>query len=114
MTTMTMTTTTTIIKKNYGKNNHNQVSEDNTDGNASYNDYDVYDGDSEDNYQDDHDPPGGLDHNPEDEEHEDDNVDELGGNGQDVNNIKQVEEDTGPGRRRSRRTMHYASSPTKR
>ena len=91
--------------QNHGGNNQNQVSEDNADGNASYDDYNVYDGDSEDNHQDNCDSSGGWDHDPEDEEHEDGNVDEPGDNGQDTNDIKQVEEDTGAGRRRNRRSM---------
>ena len=61
----------------------------------------------EDNHHDDHNFLGGWDQNPEDEEHEGDNVNESGGDGQDTNDIKQVEEDTGAGRRRrrSRRSM---------
>ena len=94
--------------QNYGGNNQNQVLEDNTDGNVSYDDYDVYDGVWEDNHQDDHDSLGGWDHNPVDKEYADDNVDESRGDDQDTNDIKQVEEDTGVGRRRNRRSMLQA------
>ena len=41
-------------------------------------------------------------------EHGDDNVDEPEGNGQDANDIDQVEDDTGLARRRNRRSMHQA------
>ena len=88
----------------HGRNNHNQVSEDNTVGNESYNDYDNYDGDSEDNHED--------DRYPEDEEHEDDNVDEPRDNGQDANDIDQLEDDTGPVRRRNRRCIHQSLPST--
>ena len=98
--------------QNHGGNNHNQISDDDTVGNTSYDDYDVYNGDPKDNHQDDHDPPEGGDHNPEYEEHEDDNVDEPGGNGRDANDIEQGEEDTGASRRRNRRSMHRSLSGT--
>ena len=46
--------------QNHDGNNHSQVSEDNIVGNVSYDDYDNYDGNSEDIHED--------DHYPEDEE----------------------------------------------
>ena len=47
-------------------------------------------------------------HYQEDEEHEDDNVDEPGNDGQNENDINQLEDDTGPVRRRNRRSMHQS------
>ena len=91
--------------QNHDGNNNNQISDGDVISNASYDD-DGYDGIPKGNHQHDHDPPEGGDHNPEYEEHEDDNVDEPGGNGRDANDIKQGEEDTGAARRRSRRSMH--------
>ena len=88
--------------QNHGRNNHNQILEDDTIANTSYNDYDVYDVNSKDNHQ--------GDHNPEDRKHEDHNVGEPGGNGQDASDTEQDEEDTGPSRRRDRRSMHQAPS----
>ena len=92
--------------RNHGRSHHNQVSEEDTVGNASYDYYDNYDGNSKDNHEYGYYLPGGRDHNPEYEEHEDDNVDETEGDGQDANDIKQIEEDTCLGRRRKRRSMH--------
>ena len=77
--------------QNQGGNNHNQVSEDD----ASYNDHSVYDGDSADSQQNNHDSLGDWDHDPGNEEHEDGNVDESeDNNSHDTNDIKQVEEVT--------------------
>ena len=96
--------------QNHDRNNQNQVSEDNTDGNSSHDDYNVCDGNSQDNHQDDHDSLGVWDHSPKDKEHKDDNVDKSGGDSQDMNDIKQVKEDTSAERRRNRWSMIWALS----
>ena len=94
--------------QNHDRNHGNQISDNDTTGNASNDDDDCYDGIPEGNLQYDHDPPEGGDHNPEYEEHEDDNIDEPGDDGQDADDIEQVEEDDGAGRRR--RSMHHSLS----
>ena len=97
--------------QNHGENNHNQISDDDSAGNASYDNDDFYDGIPKDNHQHAHDPPEGGDHNPEYKEHENNNVDEPGNDGQDANDIKQVEEDDDVGRRRRSRQSITHSLP---
>ena len=61
----------------------------------SYNDLNIYDGDSEDNQQHNHYSARDWDHDPEIEESEDDNIDESNNDGnRGPNDIDQVEEDT--------------------
>ena len=74
------------------------MSEDNGNSTASYDDYNNYDGDFEDNHED--------NHYPGDKKHDADNVDEPEDNDQDTNDIDQLEDDTGPVRRRNKRSMH--------
>ena len=62
--------------KNHNRNKQNQVSEDDTNKNTSYDDYDIYNGDPKDYHQNNLDSSGDWNYDPKDEEREDGNVDE--------------------------------------